>query len=76
MQTSEFCYWLQGFFELSDKKALSVDQVEIIQAHLALVFIHDLDHKQLKDKLQATHDSAKPKLQFVGIDDKGNVYRC
>ena len=57
MRTSEFCYWLQGFFELSDTEEITKDQLQIIKAHLNLVFVHDLDPKQVADKLQQIHDS-------------------
>lgn len=39
MNAQEFCYWLQGFFELSDTCSLSPKQVEMIRKHLSLVFI-------------------------------------
>lgn len=54
MTTTEFCYWLQGFFEIRDasgavgsvgkdgmtveEQPLSVKQVEMIRQHLELVF--------------------------------------
>lgn len=34
----EFCYWLQGGFEMSEMTALSTRQTQIIKDHLALVF--------------------------------------
>lgn len=45
MKSSEFCYWLQGYFELQPEatKPLTTEQVETIQRHLALVFAHDID---------------------------------
>jgi hypothetical protein len=43
MQSRDFCYWLQGFFELSDNPdRLSAEQVEMIKRHLALVFAHEI----------------------------------
>ena len=56
MRASEFCYWLQGLFELDNPQELNERQTTIIKRHLALVFLHDLDPKQLADKLQQTHD--------------------
>ncbi len=50
MKTTEFCYWLQGFFELSDSTELSVKQVETIKNHLNLVFVHDIDPSYSKDE--------------------------
>jgi len=36
MKATEFCYWLQGLFELADPLTLSQQQVECISKHLAL----------------------------------------
>ena len=38
MTELQFCYWLQGYFELSGTKELNPEQVKAIQEHLALVF--------------------------------------
>jgi hypothetical protein len=39
MNTENFCFWLQGYFELLDKdEPLSKEQVQIIKDHLELVF--------------------------------------
>lgn len=38
MNEKEFCYWLQGFFELTDTEELSKEQVAMIKSHLSLVF--------------------------------------
>jgi hypothetical protein len=40
MNEREFCYWLQGFFELNgeDVVDLSSEQVQIVKDHLNLVF--------------------------------------
>lgn len=38
MNPVDFCYWLQGHFELSDPKTLDEKQIEIIKNHLNLVF--------------------------------------
>lgn len=50
MKATEFCYWLQGYFEIYGASAepgnsLTGDQVEVIQRHLAMVFKHDIDPK-------------------------------
>ncbi len=36
MDSTQFVFWLQGFFELSDSKTLSEKQVQVIKDHLAL----------------------------------------
>lgn len=79
MKASEFCYWLQGFFELrgasSPVKAIDGEQAAMIERHLSLVFLHDLDPKQLADKLQESHDGKKP-VVFGGTGPNGETLRC
>jgi len=48
MKSTEFCYWLQGYFEMhraSSQPGMSLthEQVELIEKHLALVFKHEID---------------------------------
>lgn len=38
MNSEQFCFWLQGFFEMTDSKNLSEAQVKMIKEHLGLVF--------------------------------------
>jgi len=38
MNTVEFCYWLNGYFELSGSKKLTEEQVKVVKEHLDLVF--------------------------------------
>ena len=38
MNAEDFCYWLQGHFELSEAKTITEEQIKIIQNHLDLVF--------------------------------------
>ena len=73
MKAQEFCYWLQGYFELkSGPKSLSREQADMIQRHLALVFKHDIDPSQGS----AEHQAELNKIHFGGTDINGNVYRC
>lgn len=43
MTSRDFCYWLQGLFELSEPRQLSVEQTTMVRRHLALVFEHEID---------------------------------
>ena len=43
MNSIDFCFWLQGVFEVTDTKELNEKQVEIIKNHLNLVFKHEID---------------------------------
>ena len=44
MTSRDFCYWLQGFFEIQGPlEGISEGQAEIIKNHLAMVFHHEID---------------------------------
>jgi hypothetical protein len=75
MTSREFCYWLQGYFEIATSndlpkdniiRALRHDQVLLIQKHLALVFKHEIDpsygDEKKQEDLNKIHDTT--------------VYRC
>ena len=38
MNERDFCYWLQGFFELAEAEELNREQLKAIKEHLQLVF--------------------------------------
>jgi|SRR5579859_1189278 len=66
MTARDFCYWLQGFFELSPAVGeLSQQQTEQIRNHLHMVFAHEIDpsmgDKDHQKKLTDIH-SPKPEL--------------
>lgn len=72
MTAENFCYWLQGLLELQDADkrerpaGLSEDQRRVIQNHLNLVFIRDIDAPDPTGELQAAHDGKpnKPPRPF------------
>ena len=82
MKSSQFCYWLQGFFEISNAGgqpvSLNPDQIKVVQGHLAMVFHHELDpeHGDANEQkiLQAMHDGLTEQLGKK--DPDGKVYRC
>lgn len=49
MNSRDFCFWLQGFFELQDSDIMSKKQVLTIKNHLNLVFTHDIDPSMSDD---------------------------
>lgn len=77
MTPRDFCYWLQGYFEISLRgdEELSRTQIERIKSHLALVFAHSIDPEtdggdpEKKAALDAIH-------QGSGRPPKHKVYRC
>lgn len=38
MNSQDFCFWLQGFLEISDAKTLDEKQLAKVKEHLTLVF--------------------------------------
>lgn len=65
MTSRDFCYWLQGFFELHDPQAeVTARQVQIMKNHLNLVFKHEIDPSMPDPtgELQATHDGVKKEI--------------
>lgn len=71
MTSVNFAYWLQGFFEISDTNTLTTHQVDMIKAHLNLVFKHEIDPQLFTDKSEldksiytAIHRGAKDKDQI------------
>ncbi len=63
MISSQFCFWLQGFFELSAPGPITEEQAEIIKTHLALVFQHDptMEHKTPKPLDETLNNILKDK---------------
>jgi hypothetical protein len=67
MRSTEFAYWLQGFFELSETNEITPRQVEIIKNHLKLVFYYDIDKsygvdQKTSETMQAIHDGNHPTI--------------
>jgi len=73
MTSRDFCYWLQGFFEIGaqspfagtpNAQGLGEHQVECIRRHLALVFKHEIDPSagppEHQAKLDEIHNGPKP----------------
>lgn len=72
MKSRDFCYWLQGFFELQGSseyaaEGLTTEQVKIIKAHLGLVFKHEIDPSMPDPTgiLQEMHDAGKVKPDYT-----------
>lgn len=68
MTSRDFCYWLQGYFEIAGDGILTENQVAIVRKHLALVFKHEIDpamgNAEHQEALNAIHNS------------KPTLYRC
>jgi hypothetical protein len=65
MQSRDFCYWLQGYFEIhGGDVVLTPAQVDMIKKHLNMVFVHEIDpamgDKPHQDKLNSIHGQTLP----------------
>lgn len=80
MTSRDFCYWLQGFFELGtipgNTPALSATQIAAIQRHLELVFKHEIDPSMGDAKHYAKLDAIHKPPAIGGVGPDGTVYRC
>lgn len=44
MTARDFCFWLNGFFELDGaENGIGIKQAGLIKRHLDLVFVHEID---------------------------------
>lgn len=91
MKATEFCYWLQGYFEIAgqapglrvdamrpDAVALTRAQVDMIKRHLALVFVHDIDPQAGDPEHQSTLQSIHDggPARPGGTGPNGEIVRC
>lgn len=68
MTAAEFCYWLQGVFEVGDVKSLDERQTDLIRRHLDMAFVHDIDKRPSLDeqaKLNKIHHGPATRPQDV-----------
>lgn len=74
MTSRDFCYWLQGFFEVAKPNTMTAEQISMVQKHLSLVFVHEIDPSAGPPEHQAKLDAAHPISHGVGTT---NVkFRC
>jgi hypothetical protein len=83
MTSRDFCFWLQGVFEVGNVKALDERQTDLIRRHLSLVFVHEIDpsaggaeHQAKLNEIHGKPPGEPPKIGGVGVGLDGTVYRC
>lgn len=70
MTSRDFCYWLQGYFEIAKPTEVKDEELKEIKKHLELVFAHEIDPSMGDDKHQE-------KLNNIhNTDKKESVMRC
>lgn len=75
MKSTEFCYWLQGLFEVAEPETLNAKQTDLIKRHLNMVFVHEIDPSypaEQQDKLNEIHGTSA----IPGTDPGKLVMRC
>lgn len=81
MTARDFCYWLQGYFEIKDQIPgatlhLTENQVTCIRNHLNMVFKHEIDPSMgppaHQHALTQLHQGGGP----LGIDPKSAQINC
>jgi hypothetical protein len=79
MTSRDFCYWLQGFFEIGQTDAgvgLTGHQKDIIARHLAMVFKHEIDPSMGGPDKQAILNNVHNGIGTTGNPDADVKYRC
>ena len=63
MSSRDFCFWLQGYFEVAEPDDMTKDQVRMVRNHLNLVFKHEIDPSMPDPtgELQVIHDGKPQK---------------
>lgn len=63
MTPNDFCYWLTGFFEVSEATSLNEKQIAIIRQHLMFVFTRTVpDNKSLKQLFEDAKQDPPKKI--------------
>lgn len=76
MTSRDFCYWLQGYFELGGG-VLSAEHTLCIKRHLALVFKHEIDPSAGPPAHQAELNEIHAASKIGGVDPiTGMTFRC
>lgn len=92
MTSRDFCYWLQGYFEITAIRAgkfegnIGEDEIACIRNHLAMVFKHEIDpsmgdaaHQAALSHAHQGGDPVKPPpfQRPIGGNGPGGIkYRC
>lgn len=76
MTSRDFCFWLQGFFEVQKPLEINAEQTEMIKRHLNLVFVHDIDPSMGPEEQQAKLNSIHGKTNSKLPDGSSPTMRC
>lgn len=73
MKSRDFCFWLQGFFEITGTNTITESQSKMIRNHLNLVFKHEIDPSMPDPtgELQAIHDGKVSLFGKIAANQSG-----
>ncbi len=75
MTSRDFCYWLQGYFEISGRQGLDGTQCQVVKNHLNMVFRHEIDPSM--GSLEHQHELNNAHNGIVTNElDSQTVYGC
>jgi hypothetical protein len=66
MNERDFCYWLQGFFEIHESNEVDEKQIQIIKDHLKTVFekvTPDRSAEQVKEDALKAIEAARKSME-------------
>lgn len=78
MKSRDFCYWLQGLFEVAEPTSLDEKQTDLIKRHLNMVFIHEIDPSFPASQQKPLDDAHTPNFRPApdsGTDRPGRDVR-
>lgn len=71
MNSDEFCYWLQGYFEISKNvSSLDAAQLKVIKKHLALVFHNVTGTQEIESEEELLCSSEEDLKQLDCLEDE------
>ena len=82
MKSRDFCYWLQGWFELNKtidhRGGTTPETMKVIENHLAMVFKHEIDPshgdaEHQKDLSKAHQGGTGVQTALVGVGGMGTL---
>lgn len=73
MNSVDFCFWLQGYFEVANPQEINTKELDIIKNHLNLVFVHEID--PMREEETSTPANELNQVHNGGYTND-TLYRC
>ena len=74
MTSTNFCYFLQGYLELTDPKTISASELARIKGHLRLAFRDDIDPSMGNDEHQHRLNNLHNGFPVEGPNNMGEYF--